>query len=96
LEFDFSFSFYSANRGESKIKKVFGEFLFCEDAVEASLDGYKEPKNIAHVTNYARIGLAPMLRTERDEEHEMSLALQQCGRLVTVGLIVLFAHMSGF
>lgn len=37
-----------------------------------------------------------MLRTERDEEHELSLALQQCGQVVTVGLIVLFARMSGF
>ena len=37
-----------------------------------------------------------MLRTERDEEHELSLALQRCGQPVTVGLIVLFARMSGF
>ncbi len=51
--------------------------MFCEDAVEARLIGYKEPKNIAHVTSYARIGLAP-LRTEHDKEHELLLALQQC------------------
>lgn len=92
----FFFSFYPANRRENKIKEVFGEFLFCEDAVEARFIGYNEPKNIAHVTSYARIGLAPMLKTERDKEHELLLALQQCGQLLTVGLIVLFARMTIF
>ena len=75
---------------------MFGEFLFCEDAVEAGLIGYKEPKNIAHVISYARIGLAPMLRTEYDKEHELPLALQKCGQLLSVGLIVLFARMTIF
>jgi hypothetical protein len=37
-----------------------------------------------------------MLRTEHDKEHELPLALQQCGRLLTVGLIVLFACMPVF
>jgi hypothetical protein len=90
-----TFSFYPANRRENQIKTVFGELLFCEDAAEARLIGYKEPKNIAHVTSYAHIGLAPMLRTEHDKEHELLLALQQCG-LLTVGLIVLFACMPVF
>ena len=37
-----------------------------------------------------------MLRTEHDKEHELPLALQQCGQLLTVGLIVLFVRMSVF
>jgi hypothetical protein len=37
-----------------------------------------------------------MLRTEHDKDHELLLALQQCGQLLTVGLIVLFARMSDF
>lgn len=37
-----------------------------------------------------------MLKTERDKEHELLLALQQCGQLLTVGLIVLFARMTIF
>jgi hypothetical protein len=37
-----------------------------------------------------------MLRTEYDKEHELPLALQQCGQLVTVGLIVLFVRMTIF
>jgi hypothetical protein len=30
-----------------------------------------------------------MLRTEHNKEHELPLALQHCGQLPTVGLIVL-------
>lgn len=88
--------FYLDDRRENKIKKILGKILFCEDAVEARLIGYKEPKNIAHVTSYAHIGLAPMLRTEYDKKHELPLALQQCGQLLTIGLIVLFARMTIF
>lgn len=66
-------SFYPANRRENKIKKVFGEFLFCEDAVGRGPSSDKEPKNIAHVTSYSRIGLAPMLRTEHDKAHEVAI-----------------------
>ncbi|KAF8494197.1 hypothetical protein F5888DRAFT_1891100 [Russula emetica] len=81
----FAFVLSSLIPGQPQVFGEFGEFLFREDAVEARLIGYKEPKNIAHVTSYACIGLASMLRAEHDKEHELPLALQQCGQLLTVG-----------